>query len=91
MNVVYDSDFLKKLKKVDVRIRNALKEKILLFSKNPQDPQLDNHELKDEYTGCRSIDITGDYRAIYKEIKIEDETIAYFVALGTHKELYRKP
>lgn len=88
MNAVYDADFIKKLKKVDVRIRKAFKIKIILFSKNPQDPQLGNHELKDEYEGYKSIDITGDYRAIFKETKIGKETAAYFVSIGTHEELY---
>lgn len=90
MNVVYDSDFLEKLKKLGVRIRKSLREKILTFSKNPQDSQLDNHELRGEYAGHRSIDITGNYRAIYREVQIGDETVAYFVTIGTHEELYRK-
>lgn len=32
----------------------------------------------------RSINITGDYRAIY-EVK---DGIAYFISVGTHHELY---
>jgi len=38
--------------------------------------------------GCRSIDVTADYRAIYKEVREGKEFNAYFVALGTHEELY---
>lgn len=90
MNVVYDPDFLEKLKKVDVRIRKSIKEKILLFSNSPNDPQLDNHPLQEKYQGYKSIDITFDYRAIYKEVQIGGEIVAYFVVLGTHKELYGK-
>lgn len=91
MTVVYDFDFLKKLKKVDVRIRKSFKEKILLFSKNPVETELNNHELKKEYKGYRSIDITADYRALYKERKIGDEIVVYFEILGTHDELYGNP
>lgn len=91
MNVKLGPDFLKKLKKSNVKIRKSFKEKILLFSKNPEDPQLDSHPLKREWQGYRSIDITADWRAIYKEIQMSGETVAYFVALGTHDELYRKP
>ncbi|OGD89445.1 hypothetical protein A3J17_03030 [Candidatus Curtissbacteria bacterium RIFCSPLOWO2_02_FULL_40_11] len=90
MNVSLSPDFLKKLKKLDVRIRNSFKERILVFSKNPEEPILDNHPLKREWKGYRSIDITADWRAIYKETQIGDEIVAYFVALGTHDELYKK-
>lgn len=90
MNIRLSPDFLKKLKKSNVRILKSFKERIILFSKDPNNPQLDNHPLKREWQGYQSIDITSDYRAIYKEIQIGEEIIAYFVALGTHDELYRK-
>lgn len=88
MKIAYDPSFLEKLKKLDVRIRRRVNEKILLFSKNPDDSQLDNHPLQREYQGYMSIDISSDYRAIYKETKIGNEVVAYFIFLGTHKELY---
>ena len=90
MKIVFDPIFLKKLKKLNVRIRKSLKERIILFAKNSHELQLDNHALRDKYQGLRSIDITSDYRAIYKETQIHDEMVAYFIALGTHKELYDK-
>ncbi|MDO8619648.1 MAG: type II toxin-antitoxin system mRNA interferase toxin, RelE/StbE family [Candidatus Daviesbacteria bacterium] len=89
MIIKYSSTFLQTLKKVDVRIRKSFKGKILIFSKNPNDLQLDNHLLKEPYQGLRSIDITADWRAIYEE-KVEGEKIvAYFIILGTHKELFK--
>lgn len=90
MKVVLDPAFLKKLKKVNVRIRKSAKERLLLFSQNPDNPQLDNHPLRKEYLGYRSIDISTDYRALYKERQAGEETVAYFVILGTHDELYGK-
>lgn len=89
MIIRYDSTFLKKLKKIDVKVRKSFKTAILIFAKNPYDPQLNNHSLKRDWQGYRSIDVTADYRAVYEE-KIESyETIAHFVAIGTHKELYK--
>ena len=88
MKIIFDSGFLEKLKRVDVRIRMNVKRKIDIFSKNPNDLQLNNHPLQKEYRDYRSINLTADYRAIYKEVIIEDEVIAYFVIFGTHKELY---
>ena len=90
MNVVLDAGFVKKAKKVDVRIQKHLKQRLLLFSKNSHEQLLKNHELRNEYRGYRSINITNDYRALYKEVQIGEETVAYFTTFGTHKELYRK-
>ena len=88
MKPKYSPEFFDKLKKVDVRVRKSLKEKMLLFSDNPNDPQLKNHALEREFKGYRSINITDDYRALYEEKNEGNETIAYFAFLGTHEELY---
>ena len=88
MTVKYSPAFFKKLKKADVRIRKRVKERILLFSKNPHNPQLNNHLLKREYKGHRSISITSDWRALYIEKREGKNIVAYFSLLGTHKELY---
>jgi addiction module RelE/StbE family toxin len=89
-HVFTDKEFIKLYKEADVRIRKSIDEKLRVFIKNPFDLGLDNHPLRDEWEGFRSIDITNDYRAVYKEVKEGEELNAYFVALGTHKELYRK-
>ena len=91
MKIQYDPDFLKTLKKVNIRIRKSLRKRIEIFLKNPSDPELNNHKLKDEYKEYRSIDITADYRAIYEEINKDDEPIAYFFLIGTHEQLYNPP
>lgn len=88
MIVRYTGNFLKQLKKSNVRIRKTFKERITLFIKNPNDLELNNHTLKREYSGFRSIDITSDYRAIYKEVIVEDDTYIYFTSFGTHSQLY---
>lgn len=89
MNVELDPDLPKRLKKLNVKIRKSFKEIIITFSRNPQEPKLNNHPLKKQWHGHRSIDITANWRAIYKEIKVGSEKVAYFVAIGTHKELYK--
>lgn len=88
-------------KKAGVRIRNSVDDKIEIFLGDPTDPGLDNHELEREWKGLRSIDITSDWRAIYEykqslfsrrfeNKQVGEEIVAYFVAPGTHKELYEK-
>lgn len=88
MKVDYSNDFIRKLKKIDVRIRKSFREKIVIFSKYPLDPELNNHKLRIPYEGLRSIDVTNDYRAVYEEMMVGKKTVAYFSLLGTHKELY---
>jgi len=89
MIIKYSPYFFERLKKVDVRIRKSVKERILLFSKNPYDPKLNNHPLKREYQRYRSIDVTADWRAFYKEFQEGNEKIVYFTSIGTHQELYK--
>lgn len=88
MIVKYTDSFLKQLKKSDVRIRKSFKQRLLLFVKDPKDLELNNHPLQRDYVGFRSIDITEDYRAIYKEVIQEDDTYIYFTSFGTHAQLY---
>lgn len=88
MTIKYSPAFFNRLKKVNVRIRKNVKQRMLQFSKNPHDPKLNNHSLKREYKGHKSIDITVDWRALYTEKREGKDTIAYFSLLGTHKELY---
>lgn len=60
-----------------------------MFCRRPNEPLLRNHQLQREWSGFWSININGDIRAIYTE-KVEEGTkIAYFITIGTHKELYR--
>lgn len=88
MIVQYSPTFLEKVKKLDIRIYKSLRRQILIFSRNPYNPVLRNHTLREEWEGYRSINITEDWRALYEEITSGDETIAYFSYIGTHKQLY---
>ena len=89
MKVQLAPKLIQKVKRQDVRISKSFKRAISLFSVDPYDPELNNHELHQNWDGFRSIDITADWRAIYQEISEGDDVIAYFVALGTHEELYK--
>ena len=65
-------------------IRVAFLETLQLFRDDPDHPSLRNHPLKDKFAEVRSIDVTGDWRALYRR---ERERII-FVELGTHDQLY---
>jgi len=90
MKVRFSPNFYRQYKKAEVRIQNSIDEKLRIFRKNPSDSELNNHLLRKPYQDRKSIDITNNYRVHYKEIKEGTETVAYFVCLGTHEELYGK-
>jgi len=77
--------FVKAYRKLPDKLKKAVKERLALFCEDPFLQELNNHALSGKYQGYRSINITGDYRAIYKVIS-ENEVI--FVVLGTHSQLY---
>lgn len=88
MIVSFTDQFRKQYKKANVRIRNSFDIVLEKFISNPMDSKLRNHPLHGKLEGFRSIDVTSDWKAIYKEEK-QDEVVFYFVALGTHNQLYK--
>jgi addiction module RelE/StbE family toxin len=89
MQVQFSPDFINLYKKADVRIRKEFDRTIKIFEQDPFNSELKNHELQDEFAGLRSINITADYRGIYEDIVEKNgDNLAYFILLGTHKELY---
>ena len=85
MIVLYSQKFRKNYRKLLPKIREKFKERRNIFLTNPLDPIIDNHQLHGEYAGCRSINVTGDYRAIFYH---ENADIVHFIAIGTHHELF---
>lgn len=84
MTVSYSKNFIKQSKKFSPETRKKLLERINLFSDNPLHQLLRNHPLKGKYKNYRSIDITGDVRALY----LQKENEAVFDAVGMHSQLY---
>lgn len=80
--------FRKQYKKADKRIQKSFDQQLKIFLQNPMDPQLRNHQLRIPYHGQRSINVTNDWRAVFKSVQSADDTIIYFTALGTHNQLY---
>lgn len=77
--------FKKMFKKLPVRLQDHFEERLIFFVENPYHPLLHNHSLHSPWIGCRSINITGDLRAVYEEIS---EDYVEFIAIGSHSELY---
>ena len=85
MKVFFHRSFEKAYKKLPERIQTQFKKRLALFCQNPFDPILNNHNLEGKFKECRSINVSGDIRALY--VPLEGETAA-FLLIGTHSDLY---
>lgn len=84
MIILYHKAFLKRYKKLSSNIKKKFKEKLSLFIEDEFNPILNNHALKGKYQGYRSINVTGDIKAIFKRTSQE----AIFVTINSHSNLY---
>ncbi|OGY18337.1 MAG: hypothetical protein A2900_04390 [Candidatus Chisholmbacteria bacterium RIFCSPLOWO2_01_FULL_50_28] len=84
MIIVYHANFKKSYKKLLPQVKEKLEDRLRLFSKDEFHPILNNHALKGKYSGYRSINVTGDIRAIFKREAGE----AIFVVIDSHSNLY---
>ncbi|MDO8609051.1 MAG: type II toxin-antitoxin system mRNA interferase toxin, RelE/StbE family [bacterium] len=89
MNIKFAKKFEKQFNRASKDIQKAFHKRLDIFISDPFHSQLHNHQLTGKYKGYRSINITGDWRAIYCEIKDSDGVIIIFEVLGTHSQLYR--
>jgi len=85
MIIVLHKNFKKHYKKLRSSEKQKFKERRDLFLQNPFHPLLNNHSLRGEYEGFRSINITGDIRVLYEPIS--DKT-AYFITIDSHSNLF---
>ncbi|OGE26235.1 hypothetical protein A3H85_00490 [Candidatus Daviesbacteria bacterium RIFCSPLOWO2_02_FULL_40_8] len=90
MNIKYSTIFKKQHKKAPKQIQNKIKERLCLFVQDPTIEILNNHALTGKLQGLRSINITGDWRAIFSiRVNSKSEREYYFELVGTHSQLYR--
>jgi addiction module RelE/StbE family toxin len=85
MRIDFHKNFIKQYGKLPIKLKEKYDERLEIFKNNPFAPELNNHSLHGEYIGMRSINITGDLRALYK---IRDDC-NYFIIIDTHSNLYK--
>lgn len=88
MKIQFSKQFVKQYSKAPTKIKRAFDRRLELFIANPSHSLLRNHSLSGELKSYRSINITGDWRAIYRDIGSK-EKISFFDMMGTHSQLYR--
>ena len=86
MKLEYSRSFIKQMKKAPKNIQKAVRGRLGIFVSDKFHPLLNKHALQGNYRSFRSINISGDWRAVYRET---DMGTAYFEALGTHSQLYK--
>ena len=86
MQYFLSKQFEKSFSKLTKNIKNKAIEQLEIFVMNPMDARLKNHSLHGKWANYRSINITGDIRAIYAEI---DNGTVRFVEIGSHSKLYK--
>ncbi|OGF26576.1 hypothetical protein A2477_01625 [Candidatus Falkowbacteria bacterium RIFOXYC2_FULL_47_12] len=87
MRIEYSKRFTKEYRKCPPLVRAAFKRRLQLFIQNKNETLLHNHQLSGNFKNRRSINVTGDWRALYE--KFDNGNAVYFVALGTHSQLYK--
>ena len=85
MKLRFHKRFIKDYNFLDQKIKAAFQERLKLFFDNPYHAKLKNHPLKGKWYGYRSINISGDIRAVYK---LNDDEEVIFIAIGSHSHLY---
>jgi len=85
MRIFFHRNFEKQFGKMSPKVRQQFRRRLVLFAENPFHPHLHDHALKGKFDGYRSINVTGDIRAVYKRLLVED---VEFDAIGSHGELY---
>ncbi len=84
MEIVFHKKFKKQFFKLSTKTQKQFSEKLAIFMNDPFDFSLNNHALKGEYANCRSLNVSGDIRAI----SYEEKSAVYFLISGSHSELY---
>lgn len=87
MQIRFSPNFDKQFKgRLTARQRNTVLDVLELFQDEPFHKDLRNHSLKGKWLGHRSISVGGDLRLHFMMLH---EDTAYFVAVGSHKQLYK--
>ena len=85
MKFLFNKKFTRRHAKLNHKIREKFEERLRLFQDNPTDQVLNIHKLSGKYDGMWSMNVTGDYRAIFNK---QRNDFIVFLNIGTHPELF---
>lgn len=87
MNAIFSKKFIKQYNAAPDFIRQSFDARAAIFLLNKFDQTLNNHQLNGKLSNLRSINISGDWRALFEELGSGN---VVFKAIGTHSQLYKK-
>ena len=85
MKVFLNTLCMRQYKKLPQDIQRKFNERVDLLLENPRNPLLRIHKLKGEKKPLMSMNVTGNYRALFTR---EDKDTITFHEIGTHSQLY---
>ena len=85
IHLTHTPRFKKRFDFLSEKIKEKVMKRLDIFIRDEYNVILNNHQLHGEYSGCRSINVTGDIRIIYE--KIENDRCC-LLDIGTHNQLY---
>jgi len=86
MKIDFHRNFNKTFTKLNKKQKDKFKEQLKIFVVDPYNIQLNNHGLQGKYQGYKSINITGNIRAIFI---YHQKNHIEFIYIGTHSQLYK--
>ncbi len=86
MKIRFHDNFEKQYRKLRKNEQSQVGERLSIFSADEFNPILNNHPLFGKYKGYRSVNITGDIRALYK---YQNPSTCIFVIIDSHSNLYK--
>lgn len=89
IKIEFTKSFLKDYRASSMKIQKAFDERLKIFKADRFSDVLNNHSLEGAYMGFRSINITGDWRALYTLEARGEKTTCIFRMMGTHSKLYK--
>ena len=85
VQIKFTKSFQKQFQKILPKLQSTFFDRLEIFKNNPFQEILNNHSLRGQWAGFRSINVSGDYRAIYEDL---GDSKVKFHAIGTHSQLY---
>lgn len=85
MQAIFHKRFQKNYAKLSDGVKDKFENQLEVFYGDCFDKKLSNHELHGKYKNHRSINVSGDLRAIYTML---NKDTALFIDIGSHSELY---
>ena len=86
MQIEFHRGFKKRYRQIPSNIRLQFDERLRLFEQESYHPALNNHALSGDRLGQWSINVTGDWRAVYF---FQDDAAVVFIDIDRHSNLYK--